>query len=68
MLLTSVPLVSLRLPLVVGATAILGEVQGIYSLAGSKNTGSSLHIGDDSSFKHDLLISQMGPSGFTPMV
>lgn len=52
----------------VGATAILGEVQGIYSLAGSKNRGSSLHIGDDSSFKHDLLISQMGPSGFTPMV
>lgn len=48
-------------------TAMVGEVQGIFSLAGNKNRGISLQGGDDRSFKHDLLISQMGPSGFTLM-
>lgn len=48
-------------------TAMVGEVQGIFSLAGNKNRGTSLQVGNDRSFKHDLLISQMGPSGFTLM-
>lgn len=55
----------------VGATSTAGEIQGIYLEAGNRNRSPPLQTGDDSSFKHDLLISQeyfqMEPSGFTPM-
>lgn len=73
MLLISMHKVTLKLFYLqmVWTTAVVGEVQGIYSYASNKNRGSPLQTADDSSFKHDLLISeeyfQMGPSGFTLM-